>query len=72
MKIIFNTYKVPVIIEQNKNSRNAKKFQASGFFRMPYVLGRNENKSMFITFPSMLKFPKVPETFPSILEKKMS
>jgi hypothetical protein len=72
MKIIFSIYKVPVIIEQNKNSQNAKKLEASGFFRMPNVLGRNENKAMFITFLSMLKFPKVPETFPSILGKKMS
>jgi len=44
MKIIFNIYKVPIIIEQNKNSQNAKKLQASRFFRMPNVLGRNEKK----------------------------
>ncbi len=35
MKIIFNIYKVPIIIEQNKNSQNAKKFQALGFFKTP-------------------------------------
>jgi hypothetical protein len=70
MKIIFNIYKVPIIIEQNKSSQNAKKFQASGFFRMPNVVGRNEKKSTFITLPSRLKFPELPETFPSILEKK--
>jgi hypothetical protein len=37
---------------------------------MPNFLGRNEKKSTFITFPSRLKFPKLPENFPSILEKK--
>jgi len=42
MKIIFNMYKVPIIIEQNKNSQNAKKCQASRFFRMPNFWGRNE------------------------------
>jgi len=42
MKIIFNIYKVPVIIEQNKNSQVARKFQAPGFFRMPNFWGRNE------------------------------
>jgi hypothetical protein len=64
---------VPVIIEQNKKSQNAKKIQASGFFRMPNFLGTNEKKkTTFITFPSRLKFPKLPEIFPSILEKKMS
>jgi hypothetical protein len=39
-------------------------------FRMPNFLGRNETKSTFITFPSRLKFPKLPENFQSILEKK--
>jgi hypothetical protein len=70
MKIIFNIYKVPTIIEQSKNSQNAKKIQAPGFFRMPNFLGRNEKKSTFTTFPSRLKFPKLPKTFPSILGKK--
>jgi hypothetical protein len=43
MKIIFNIYKVPIIIEQTKNSHNAKKFQASGFSECPKTLGINEN-----------------------------
>jgi len=46
-----------------------KKF-ALGFLKMPNFLGRNEKKSTFITFPSRLKFPKLPENFPTILEKK--
>jgi hypothetical protein len=62
MKIIFNIYKVPVISEQNKNSQNAKKFQVSGFFRMPNVLCRNEKRSTFITFPSRLEISKLQET----------
>jgi hypothetical protein len=61
---------VPVIIAQNKNSQNAKKFQALGFFRMPNFWGRNFFKSTFITFPSRIKFPKLAEIFPRILEKK--
>jgi hypothetical protein len=69
MKIIFNIYKVPIIIEQNKNSQNAKNIQASGLQNAKF-LGRNETKSAFITFPSRLKFPKLPKIFPSILEKK--
>jgi hypothetical protein len=40
MKIIFNIYKVPTIIEQSKNSQNAKKIQAPGFFRMPNLEDR--------------------------------
>jgi hypothetical protein len=36
---------------------------------MPNFLGKNEKKT-FITFPSRLKFPKLPESFPRILEKK--
>jgi hypothetical protein len=35
MEIIFNIYKVPIIIEQNRNSQNAKKIQASGFSECP-------------------------------------
>ncbi len=61
---------MPVIVEQNKNSQNAKKLQALGFFRMPNVLGRNEKKSNFISFPSRLEFSKLQETLWSILEKK--
>jgi hypothetical protein len=37
---------------------------------MPNFLGRNERKSAFITFPSRLKFPKLAENFPRILEEK--
>ncbi len=70
MKSMFNVYKVPIIIEQNKNFQNAKKFQALWFFRMPNFLGRNEKQLTFITFPSRLKFPKLPEIFPSVLEKE--
>jgi hypothetical protein len=50
IKTLFNIYKAPVNIEQNKNSQNAKKFQAPGFFRVPNFLGRNEKKSTFTTF----------------------
>jgi hypothetical protein len=39
---LFDIYKAPVIIEQNKNSQNAKTFQVPGFFRVPNFLGRNE------------------------------
>jgi 5'(3')-deoxyribonucleotidase len=42
IKTIFNIYKVPAIMEHNKNFQNAKKFQALGFFRCPIILGRNE------------------------------
>jgi hypothetical protein len=37
---------------------------------MPNFLGRNEKQLTFITFPSRLKFPKLPEIFPSVLEKE--
>jgi hypothetical protein len=62
---------VLIIIEQNKNSQNAKKIQALGFFRMPKCFGgKNEKKKpTFITFPTRLKFSKLPKIFPSILEK---
>ncbi len=50
IKTLFDVYKAPVIIEQNKNSQNAKIFEAPGFFRVPNFLGRNEKKSTFITF----------------------
>ncbi len=70
MKTIFNIYKVPVIIEQNENSQNANKFQASRFFRVPNIFWAEMIKSAFITFPSKLKFPKLPKNFSSILEKK--
>jgi hypothetical protein len=32
IKNLSNIYKAHIIIEQNKNSQNAKKFQAPGFF----------------------------------------
>jgi hypothetical protein len=40
MKTIFNIYKVLVIIEQNENSQNANKFQASRSAQ--FILGRND------------------------------
>jgi hypothetical protein len=46
-----------------------KKFKYRDF-QIAQFLGRNEKKSTFITFPSRLKFPKLHEIFPSILEKK--
>jgi len=61
MKIIFNMYKVPVIIEQNKNSQNAKKFQASGFFRMQM------KKINMYNFP---KQAKIARNFSKHLRKK--
>jgi hypothetical protein len=69
MKIMFNIYKVPIIIDQNKNSQNAKKFQALRFSECP-IFWAEMKKKTFITFPSRLKFPKLPKSFPSILEKK--
>jgi hypothetical protein len=48
-----------------------KNFKHQDFQNAQFFLGRNEKKT-FITFPSRLKFPKLPKSFPSILEKKMS
>jgi hypothetical protein len=61
---------VPAIIEHNKNSQNAKKIQTLGFFRCPIILGRNEKKTTFITFPSRLKIPKLPSFFSKHLRKR--
>jgi hypothetical protein len=47
-----------------------KNFKHWDFSKRPIFFGRNEKNSTFITFPSRLKFPKLPENFPSILEKK--
>jgi len=46
------------------------KFKLRDFSECPIISGRNEKKSTFITFPSKLKFPKLPEIFSSILGKK--
>jgi hypothetical protein len=45
-------------------------FKHGDFSEFPILLGRNEKKSTFITFPSKLKFLKLPEIFSSILENK--
>jgi hypothetical protein len=45
-------------------------FKHGDFSKFPILLGRNEKKSTFITFPSKLKFLKLPEIFSSILENK--
>jgi hypothetical protein len=40
IKNLFNIYKALVIIEQNKNSQNAKKFQAPRFFYTAQFFGQ--------------------------------
>ncbi len=50
MKIIFNIYKVPIIIEQNKNSQNAKNIQASRLQNAQF-LGQKWNKISIYNFP---------------------
>jgi len=50
----------------------SKNFKHQDFSEFPIVLARNEkNKSTFITFPSRLKFSKLSEIFPNILEKNL-
>jgi hypothetical protein len=67
IKNLSNIYKAHVIIEQNKNSQNAKKISSTGIFLdCPIFWAEMRKKSTFITFPSRLKFPKLPEIFPSI------
>jgi hypothetical protein len=71
MKIIFNIYKVPIIIEQNKNSHNAKKFQASGFSECPIFWAGMKKKSIY-SFPKQAKISEIARTFSKHLRKKMS
>jgi len=69
MKIIFNIYKVPIIIEQNKNSYNAKKFQASGFSECPIFFGQEWKKNIY-NFPKQAKISKIAQKFSKHLRKK--
>jgi len=48
------------------------KIQASGFFQNSQFFWVEMKKINFITFQGWLKFPKLPEMFPSILGKKIS
>jgi len=70
MKIIFNIYKVPIIIEQDKNSQNAKKFQASGFSECPILWA--EMKKNIYNFPKQAKISNSARKFSKHLRKKMS
>jgi hypothetical protein len=46
---------VPVIIEQNENSQNANKFQASRFFRVPNIFWAEMIKISIYNFPKPLQ-----------------
>ncbi len=70
MKIIFNIYKVPVIIEQNKNSQHAKKFHWD-FFKCP-IFGAEIKKINIYNFPKQAKISKIARIFSKHLRKKMS
>jgi hypothetical protein len=47
-----------------------KNYKPWDFSECPMFWAEMKNNQHFINFPSRLKFPKLPETFPSILEKK--
>ncbi len=49
-----------------------KNLSTGRFFRVPNFFGQKLKRSTFITFPSRLKFPKLPKFIWSILEKKIS
>ncbi len=69
MKIIFNIYKVPIIIEQNKNSQNAKNIQASGLQNAQFF-GQKWNKISIYNFPKQAKISKIARKFSKHLRKK--
>ncbi len=63
MKTILNIYKVLVIIEQNENSQNANKFQASRFFRVPNIFWAEMIKISIYNFPKQAKISKIAWNF---------
>jgi hypothetical protein len=48
IKNLSNIYKAHVIIEQSKNSQNAKNFKHRDFSRLPILGGRNEKKNQHL------------------------
>jgi hypothetical protein len=63
---------VPVIIEQNENSQNANKFQASRFFRVPNIFWAEMIKISIYNFPKQAKISKIAWNFFKHLRKKIS
>jgi hypothetical protein len=73
MKTIFNIYKVLIIIEHNKNSQNAKKFQALRFFRLPNFFSSEMKKKKKPTyFPKQATIFKIAQKFSKHFRKKIS
>jgi hypothetical protein len=70
MKIIFNIYKVPVIIEQNKNSQHAKNFHRD-YLECP-IFGAEMKKINIYNILKQAKISKIARIFSKRLRKKMS